>query len=89
MFALLLDVTNDASIEGAVSQLSASKGILESSGGALDVLINNAGISGPSSNASGKGMMIKTENTTADDMNQVLSTNVAAVVQVTSGYYDA
>jgi NAD(P)-dependent dehydrogenase (short-subunit alcohol dehydrogenase family) len=86
VFYLAMDVTNRKSIESAVSALSASDGPLAYSNGALDVLINNAGVGAPPGRA-GKGaqnMFLQTELTTAEDMINVLSTNVAAVVQVTS-----
>lgn len=66
-----------------MSQLSAPQGVLAPSNGAIDVLINNAGISAPSGQAD-KGTLIITEDTTARDMIKVPETNVAAVVQVTS-----
>jgi NAD(P)-dependent dehydrogenase (short-subunit alcohol dehydrogenase family) len=81
-----LDVTSQESIDSAARLLAASDGPLSSSQGALDVLINNAGIGAPPGRA-GKGtqsMFLQTDATTAQDMIDVFATNVAAVVGVTS-----
>ena len=67
---LQLDVTNDASVRGAVAQV----GKLE---GHLDVLINNAGITGG---------MFKPEEVTADHMQTAFETNVFGVVRVTQAF---
>lgn len=87
VFPLTLDVTSEQSIQAAVAHLSSAEGPLAASQGALDVLINNAGVGAPPGRG-GKGtnnMFLQTELTTAEDMVTVLTTNVAAVVQVTSG----
>ncbi len=55
-------------------------------GGALDVVINNAGVGAPPGRG-GKGtntMFLQTELTTSADMIKVLTTNVAAPVAVTN-----
>ena len=62
-----IDVTDDASVDAAISRLS------EEAGG-LDVLINNAGIAGE---------WIQPADVTADDVRQVYETNVFGVVRVT------
>ncbi|GAC98244.1 NADP-dependent L-serine/L-allo-threonine dehydrogenase ydfG [Pseudozyma hubeiensis SY62] len=84
VFGLVLNVDDKASIDSAVDQLSSATGPL--SGGALDVLINNAGVGAPPGRG-GKGtnnMFLQTELTTAEDMVSVLTTNVAAPVAVTN-----
>lgn len=84
--SLLLDVTEKSSISSAVAQLSLKDGPLAASGGVLDVLINNAGVGAPPGRG-GKGsnnMFLQTELTTSADMVSVLTTNVAAVVEVTN-----
>lgn len=81
-------MTNESSIQAAVEQLSKKDGLLAVSHGALDVLINNAGVGAPPGRG-GKGtnnMFLQTELTTAQDVNTVLATNVAAVVQVTNAF---
>jgi len=67
---LPLDVTDDASVEAAVVALTQREG-------RLDVLINNAGIS---------GLGLTTEGTSADDMRRVFETNVFGIVRVTRGF---
>ncbi|PWN87996.1 NAD(P)-binding protein [Acaromyces ingoldii] len=88
VFPLTLDVTSEQSIQAAVAHLSSAEGPLAASQGALDVLINNAGVGAPPGRG-GKGtnnMFLQTELTTAEDMVTVLTTNVAAVVQVTNAF---
>jgi NAD(P)-dependent dehydrogenase (short-subunit alcohol dehydrogenase family) len=65
-----LDVTDDASVAAAVQTLRAA-------GGGLDVLINNAGISGARQ---------AVPDTTADDVAAVYATNVFGVVRVTQAF---
>ncbi|MCK1992345.1 SDR family NAD(P)-dependent oxidoreductase [Peribacillus muralis] len=67
---VLLDVTEDASVSDAVAQIVKSEG-------RLDVLINNAGISGP---------YTKPEDVTADEIRQVYETNVFGIVRVTNAF---
>ena len=63
---LELDVTSDASVEHAA-------GVIEAAEGHLDVLVNNAGITGPVADA---------KDYTADDATAVLLTNVVGYVRV-------
>jgi NAD(P)-dependent dehydrogenase (short-subunit alcohol dehydrogenase family) len=65
-----LDVTDDASVEAAV-------GVVREEVGHLDVLVNNAGITGG---------FIAAEDTTAEDVRQVYDTNVFGVVRVTHAF---
>lgn len=65
--ALPLDVTSDASVRVAAD-------LLREREGRLDVLVNNAGISGPPHDAS---------RLTADDLRTVYETNVFGVVRTT------
>jgi NAD(P)-dependent dehydrogenase (short-subunit alcohol dehydrogenase family) len=65
-----LNATDDASVAAAVERLSAD-------GGGLDVLINNAGITG------GRKPI---EEMTADDVRYVFETNVFGVVRVTRAF---
>lgn len=81
---LVLNVDEQSSVTSAVKLLSDPFGPL--AGGALDVLINNAGVGAPPGRG-GKGtnnMFLQTELTTADDIVHVLTTNVAAPVAVTN-----
>ncbi|MFD0477679.1 SDR family NAD(P)-dependent oxidoreductase [Nonomuraea thailandensis] len=64
MRAIVLDVTDPATVEAAAASLDR-----------LDVLVNNAGISGPTSQAPG--------DTPAAIMREVLETNVIGVLMVT------
>ena len=64
-----LDVTSDASVAGAAETVAAA--------GGLDVLINNAGISGPHSQAA---------ELTAQDALAVYGTNVVSIVRMTSAF---
>ncbi len=64
---LLLDVTDDASVDAAAAALTQKEG-------RLDVLINNAGIS---------GLGLTTEGTSADDMRRIYETNVFGIVRMT------
>ncbi|MGL3149102.1 SDR family NAD(P)-dependent oxidoreductase [Microbacterium sp. A82] len=65
-----LDVTDDASVDDAVRKITDA--------GGLDVLINNAGISGP---------MKPAEQLTAEDAAHVYSTNVVSIVRTTSAFF--
>jgi NAD(P)-dependent dehydrogenase (short-subunit alcohol dehydrogenase family) len=64
-----IDVTSDASVASAAETIAAA--------GGLDVLINNAGISGPHSAA---------EDLTAEDALAVYGTNVVSIVRMTSAF---
>jgi NAD(P)-dependent dehydrogenase (short-subunit alcohol dehydrogenase family) len=64
-----LDVTDDASVDAAVERISGD--------GGLDVLVNNAGISGGF-----KAM----DEITAQDMRRVFETNVFGLVRVTQAF---
>jgi NAD(P)-dependent dehydrogenase (short-subunit alcohol dehydrogenase family) len=64
-----LDVTDDASVAAAAEQVAAA--------GGLDVLVNNAGISGG---------RIPVPEVTPDDVRRVLETNVVGVVRVTQAF---
>ena len=64
-----LDVTSDTSVAGAAGTVAAA--------GGLDVLINNAGISGPHSQAA---------ELTAEDALAVYGTNVVSIVRMTSAF---
>ena len=66
---MALDVTDDASVAAAVQTIGAA--------GGLDVLINNAGISGARQ---------AVPDTTADDVAAVYATNVFGVVRVTQAF---
>jgi len=61
-----IDVTDDASVDAAAAEILRTEG-------RLDVLINNAGIAGPS---------VAPEETTADAMRGVFETNVFGIVRV-------
>jgi NAD(P)-dependent dehydrogenase (short-subunit alcohol dehydrogenase family) len=67
---LLIDITDDASVRAAAEQVAAE------TGGVLDVLVNNAGISRP----------IAPEATTGAAMTEVLDTNVVGAVRVTHAF---
>ncbi|KUN87238.1 SDR family NAD(P)-dependent oxidoreductase [Streptomyces griseoruber] len=71
---VLLDVTDDASVEAAVRTVEAD--------GGLDVLINNAGIEsrGPGNTIPGA------DEVTADAMREVFETNVFGAVRVTHAF---
>jgi NAD(P)-dependent dehydrogenase (short-subunit alcohol dehydrogenase family) len=64
-----LDVTSDASVAGAAETVAAA--------GGLDVLVNNAGISGPHSQAA---------ELTAKDALAVYGTNVVSIVRMVSAF---
>ncbi len=64
---LVLDVTDDASVQAAAAQVAEAHG-------ALDVLVNNAGING--------GGPKPLDEITAADMTAVLDTNVVGIVRV-------
>ena len=64
-----LDVTDEAGIAAAAGTVAAA--------GGLDVLVNNAGISGG---------MVPVPEVTGDDVMRVLATNVAGVVSVTQAF---
>jgi NAD(P)-dependent dehydrogenase (short-subunit alcohol dehydrogenase family) len=65
-----LDVTDDASVAAAARTVAAESGT-------LDVLINNAGITGPRRPVG---------ETTADDVATVLATNLVGIVRVTQAF---
>jgi NAD(P)-dependent dehydrogenase (short-subunit alcohol dehydrogenase family) len=65
-----IDVTEDASVQKAVSEI-------EKREGRLDVLINNAGISGG---------YLKPEEVTAETMRQTYDTNVFGIVRTTHAF---
>lgn len=65
-----LDVTSQPSVEAAAAEIAKREG-------RLDVLINNAGISGP---------MLKPEEITADHMRETFETNVFGIVRVTNAF---
>ncbi|WP_433798923.1 SDR family NAD(P)-dependent oxidoreductase [Actinomycetospora sp. CA-084318] len=67
---IALDVTDDASVAAAVKEVEASFG-------GLDVLVNNAGITGPESAPA---------DTTADGMRETYETNVFGPVRVTHAF---
>ncbi|WP_345763866.1 SDR family NAD(P)-dependent oxidoreductase [Diaminobutyricibacter sp. McL0608] len=64
------DITDDESVAGAVEFIGAREGV-------LDVLVNNAGISGG---------RIPALETTADDVARVFATNVLGIVRVTHAF---
>ncbi|MGH3259386.1 MAG: SDR family NAD(P)-dependent oxidoreductase [Streptosporangiaceae bacterium] len=68
---LELDVTSDKSVRHAAKSV-------EQAGGHLDVLINNAGITGP--------VRDDPHDYTADDMTEVLLTNVVGYLRVTHAF---
>jgi len=86
VLGLVLNVDDQVSINSAVEQLSSPTGQL--SGGALDVLINNAGVGAPPGRGGKEtnNMFLQTELTTAADMVNVLTTNVAAPVAITNAF---
>lgn len=65
-----LDVTDDASVAAAAERVAAESG-------ALDVLVNNAGV---------LGALTAVPDTTADDVAPVLATNVLGIVRVTHAF---
>lgn len=67
---VVLDVTDTKSIKNAAN-------IIEKEEGYIDVLINNAGISGG---------FLKPEDVTAEDMKKVYETNVFGIVGVTNAF---
>lgn len=67
---LLIDVTDEASVQAAAEAVSAAEG-------SLDVLINNAGIAGGSTSPI---------DTTGDDLVRILDTNVVGAVRVTHAF---
>jgi NAD(P)-dependent dehydrogenase (short-subunit alcohol dehydrogenase family) len=71
---LLIDVTDDASVQAAAKTVEAD--------GGLDVLVNNAGVElrGPGNSVPPAG------DTTADEMRTVYETNVFGVVRVTHAF---
>lgn len=71
--ALVMDVDSDASVEAAAKAVSEKHG-------RLDVLINNAGISGASKSSDGKS------NTAREELLQIINTNVAGVQSVTDAF---
>jgi NAD(P)-dependent dehydrogenase (short-subunit alcohol dehydrogenase family) len=67
--AVALDVTDDASVAAAADEIAAA--------GGLDVLVNNAGIS---------GRLAPVEETTPEDLREVYETNVLGPVRVTQAF---
>jgi NAD(P)-dependent dehydrogenase (short-subunit alcohol dehydrogenase family) len=65
-----LDVTDDASVTAAAADVAEHEGH-------LDVLVNNAGISGP---------YLDVDDITADDASTVFDTNVIGIVRVTHAF---
>jgi NAD(P)-dependent dehydrogenase (short-subunit alcohol dehydrogenase family) len=65
-----LDVTDDSSVTAAAKQIEAA--------GGLDVLINNAGVEGRTT----EGGFVQPKDTTADDVQTLFETNVFGVVRV-------
>ena len=65
-----LDVTDDASVATAVAHVTTA-------GTGLDVLVNNAGILGP---------RVEVPDATADQLAEVLDTNVGGVLRVTQAF---
>ncbi|MCI2237497.1 SDR family NAD(P)-dependent oxidoreductase [Paenibacillus sp. TRM 82003] len=65
-----LDVTDDASVAAAAADVAEHEG-------ALDVLVNNAGVPGP---------LVPAEEITAADASAVLDVNVVGVVRVTHAF---
>ncbi|MEV5753178.1 SDR family NAD(P)-dependent oxidoreductase [Actinoallomurus sp. NPDC052308] len=72
--AVLLDVTDDASVAAAAKTIEAD--------GGLDVLVNNAGIEGRTQD----GGVVGAAEVTADIMREVFETNVFGVVRVTHAF---
>lgn len=68
-FGVPLDVTDDASVEAAVA-------LLEARGGRLDVLVNNAGVTG--------GMAQQPTTVDLDVVRTAVETNVIGVIRVTN-----
>jgi NAD(P)-dependent dehydrogenase (short-subunit alcohol dehydrogenase family) len=71
---VLIDVTDDASVEAAAKKIEAE--------GGLDVLVNNAGIEARAAD----GSVIGAADVTADMMREVFDTNVFGVVRVTHAF---
>ncbi|MFI7122159.1 SDR family oxidoreductase [Amycolatopsis sp. NPDC049868] len=71
---ILLDVTDDASVEAAVKTIEAE--------GGLDVLINNAGVEGRTAD----GGVIGAADMTADDLRTTFETNVFGTARVTHAF---
>jgi NAD(P)-dependent dehydrogenase (short-subunit alcohol dehydrogenase family) len=67
--AIAIDVTDDASVAAAAEEVAAA--------GGLDVLVNNAGIS---------GRLAPVEATTPEDLREVYETNVLGPVRVTQAF---
>ena len=65
-----IDVTNTESVQDAAKMLQEKEGC-------LDILINNAGVS---------GIFKKPEDITAEDMKKVFETNVFGIVRVTNAF---
>ncbi|WP_435130393.1 SDR family NAD(P)-dependent oxidoreductase [Actinacidiphila sp. bgisy144] len=65
-----IDVTDDASVEAAAADVAAHEG-------AIDVLVNNAGVLGP---------VAPVEELTAADVRAVLEVNVVGIVRVTHAF---
>ena len=72
--AVVIDVTDDASVAAAAKAIEAE--------GGLDVLVNNAGIEGRTPD----GGVIGAADVTADVMRSVFDTNVFGVVRVTHAF---
>ncbi|MEW2166816.1 SDR family NAD(P)-dependent oxidoreductase [Streptomyces sp. NPDC007084] len=72
--ALVIDVTDDASVAAAAKTVEAD--------GGLDVLINNAGVEGRGEGNS----IVGAADTTADTLRELFETNVFGVVRVTHAF---
>lgn len=69
-----LDVTDDASVAGALAQIEAD--------GALDVLVNNAGIEGRRPD----NQIVDAGQSTAEELRTIFETNVFGLVRVTHAF---
>lgn len=79
--AIQIDVTDDDSVKNARLELGKYTDV-------LDVLINNAGITGAALDEAGHMIPQTTENTSVDIFKDVYETNVFGVVRVTQAFLD-